>query len=78
LSGSVWRGGASVPPNDPVSTRENQNVRGAGHHSLITIRGMLGDQSSRMRVNRRGQQPQGAAMYAYEDGHRDGHVVCIE
>ena len=42
------------------------------------LRGMLGDQSSRMRVNRRGRQPQGAAMYAYEDGHRDGHAVCIE
>ena len=63
---------------DPVSTRDNQNVRGAGHHSLVTIRGMLGDQSSRMRVNRRGRQPQGAAMHAYEDGHRDGHAVCIE
>ena len=33
---------------------------------------------SRIRVDRRGQQPPGAAMYACEDRDRDGHVVCIE
>ena len=80
LSGSVWRGGQCPAAIDPVSTRIGRirTCGGAGHHSLITIRGMLEDQSSRMRVNRRGRRPQGAAMYAYEDGHRDGHMVCIE
>ena len=41
------------------------------------VRGILGDQSSRMRVDRRGQQPPGAAIYAYEDGHRDVYRIRI-